>query len=273
MKFRIPEVLIGIFLTIAVLAIGATIPGIYPKYQGHQTETDNAAPKISTRDITDERIADYTEALAWFTLIMALASGALFWVTWRAGVRQSREMQASIAIAKQSADAATLQAKSASQAELPIVVVQNFEANPMKGEPINLPELPETIVILYSIINYGRTPAEFDSYCIETRFTKIPPIAPEYNRIHEITPGTMLLPNGPGLNQQEIISIKGKVREDLLAEKIHLWVYGFVRFKDYLGNPHETRFAAMALPYNPKPGVWLAFVYSSDTPAEYSKRN
>jgi hypothetical protein len=45
-----------------------------------------------------------------------------------------------------------------------------------------------------------------------------------------------------------------------------LWIYGYVRFTDFLGNPHETRFVTMGLLHSDKPGSWFTFVYSSETP-------
>lgn len=188
-------------------------------------------------------------------------------------------MKASIAVAARNAEATTtaanaadLQAKGMTGAELPIVLVQNFIVKAAEGTPVNQTDIPEYPVLHYSIVNHGRTPAELESYCLETRITKNLPETPEYERIYPLSPGAMLLPHQGQLNFQCNFDVKGRKRAALLDESEHLWIYGYVRFTDFLGNPHETRFVAMGLLHSDKPGSWFTFVYSSETPTAYAQR-
>jgi hypothetical protein len=227
-------------------------------------------------------VAVATVWVAIFTGVLAIATVRLWNSTTdlaKFAEEQSRDMKDSIAVAEKAANAATtaanaadLQAKGMIGAELPIVLVQNFIVKAAEGTPINQTDIPEYPVLHYSIVNYGRTPAELESYCLETRITKNLPETPEYERIYPLSPGAMLLPHQGQLNFQYIFDVKGRKRAALLDESEHLWIYGYVRFTDFLGNPHETRFVTMGLLHSDKPGSWFTFVYSSETPPAYAKR-
>jgi hypothetical protein len=221
---------------------------------------------------------------AWFTAGLFAATVALVLATGVLGFFsyvQSRDMKASIAVAKQSADAAKkaadaadLQAKTLFQAELPIVLVHNFRVAAREGEAINQLEIPEYPIFHFTIFNYGRTPAELVSYCVEQKVAKRLPETPEYEIERLITPGTVLGPHGGNIPFTHPLTVMGRERAVILNESEYLWLYGFVKFKDFMGTgeTHETRFAAMGLLHSERPGQWFMFVYGSDTPAAYAER-
>jgi hypothetical protein len=61
-----------------------------------QSQTEHATEPKNQKDITDERLANYTLLLAWFTGILAASTIGLWVVTWRASIKQSEDMKASI---------------------------------------------------------------------------------------------------------------------------------------------------------------------------------
>ena len=49
-----------------------------------------------------------------------------------------------------------------------------------------------------------------------------------------------------------------------------LWGYGFIRYTDFLGDPHEYRFCRRCIWKGGLSGL-VEFVSESDTPAEYTR--
>lgn len=86
-KFR--KISLGI--AAVIFAVGMSVQIIYPTNDNAQTKTNERAENISATLAADERIADYTKALAWLTGILALSTIGLWVVTWRVGVKQSRD--------------------------------------------------------------------------------------------------------------------------------------------------------------------------------------
>jgi hypothetical protein len=65
--------------------------------------TNNAkteADHITKPETTDDRLAQYTLWLAIFTGVLSVSTIGLWFVTWRGGIRQSADMQATIALAR-----------------------------------------------------------------------------------------------------------------------------------------------------------------------------
>jgi hypothetical protein len=98
-RFRVPEIVLGALLLVAIFAMGAAVQIINPENQSQHRQRTNDAPKDSSGDrgiSSDERIAKYTEELAWATVVLALSTLGVLIVTWRAGVRQSGDMKAAL---------------------------------------------------------------------------------------------------------------------------------------------------------------------------------
>jgi hypothetical protein len=96
MRFRPHELFLGVFLTVAVFAIGfVSSPIPQPKAQQEQ-KTAKSSEEISPKSSADERVADYTLAVAWLTGVLAFSTIGLWVVTWRSGNRQSKDMEAAV---------------------------------------------------------------------------------------------------------------------------------------------------------------------------------
>jgi hypothetical protein len=86
------------------------------------------APDKSQKDITDERIASYTLLLAWFTGVLAVSTIGLWVVTWRSGIRQSRDMEASVIETRRIGEAQTRAYVSISAAQIGFMFHANAPA-------------------------------------------------------------------------------------------------------------------------------------------------
>jgi hypothetical protein len=95
-RFRIPEIVLGALITLAMLAFGATIFVFNPKNNQAQYKTAKTTPQVSSEALTNERIADYNETLDWLTGGLVFSTVGLWIVTWLSGRRQSRDMEAAL---------------------------------------------------------------------------------------------------------------------------------------------------------------------------------
>ena len=136
-------------------------------YQDTYYEPEQSAERISTPISTDERLADYTEALAWWTAFLAIVAAAELGYL----VRQERWMKESVAAAKLAADAAKDAARAASaQVELAreefnathrpeIIVHSAIEATAvMRGNG-------KAIAASFTYFNKGNVPAQNVAIC------------------------------------------------------------------------------------------------------------
>ena len=94
-RFRIPEIVLGMLLTIAAVAIYSVLI-IYPKDNAAKSKPTNNPPQVALETAINQRIADYNEALDWLTGFLVAANIALWLATWRSGVRQSHDTAAFI---------------------------------------------------------------------------------------------------------------------------------------------------------------------------------
>jgi len=101
LKFRFPEIVLGILLAVAIFATGMVVDSSRRQEQSVQKQkTEQSTAHIAAKNDAEETIAFYTKALAWFTAVLAVSTIGLWAVTWLAGRRQSRDMQASIKLAR-----------------------------------------------------------------------------------------------------------------------------------------------------------------------------
>jgi hypothetical protein len=87
MKFRVPEIFLGCFLTIAVFAMGFVFSSSYhPPQSTEQSQPHSADDHKRSKEATEERLADYTWWLALLTGALAVSTVGL-WVATGIGVR------------------------------------------------------------------------------------------------------------------------------------------------------------------------------------------
>ena len=245
---------------------------------------------------TDAAISSHDKSIvAVFTVVLAVSTIGLWGATvrlWAAGerqleliarnaVQQSQDMQASIAAAQKAADAADLSAKGAIGVELPIITLDHMRLSRTAGVSgilVGYPgELSEPRI---GFRNHGRTAAELTAWCVEWAVEKRLPEIPTYKTIVPYMPGTFL-PEYAGQPysfplSSYVIRLKADEISAIEDESEYLWVFGYLAYRDFLGNPHEMRFCAKWEAYGPTRAdgskVPLGFVYESEIPPAYTRK-
>jgi hypothetical protein len=190
-----------------------------------------------------------TVAIGVFTLTLKLSTDKL----WKAAKDQiaaaenaakiqSANMNASIAVAKEAADAAKLSAQAAINVELPRLFATKID---FELATLNLVD-PESSLqkISVTITNYGRTPAFL--YCESAEILPGPlPAVPIYPNAVDLEPGILI-------EKGQLRTLIARCRDNhahfdarpfVTGQKM-LWVYGIIRFQDFLNERHALRFCA-----------------------------
>jgi hypothetical protein len=248
------------------------------------------------KESAEEAIARYNWWLTLFTAILAVATLGLGLATiglYFAGERQLRHVQVEarrarawrladeerlreqIKIAQQGADAASLNARAAVAVELPILAPLTIALHREPGfiGRVDMPGPISTLRINFK--NWGRTHAELISQYVEWLVAAKLPEIPVYKTELAFPPGTFV-ESGKNLRdapQDFIINIQPDEVEAIAKEEKFLWVYGYLSFNDFLGNPHQHRWCASWGAYQlPNGATAHGFIYDLKTPPDYIKR-
>lgn len=171
------------------------------------------------------------------------------------------------------ADAAKLSADAVIRVELPILALKraNLIAN---GHvvPTGIP-LPQNFKPNSTITNLGHSPAEITHGCVEWAVINKLPLKPEYKIIVPYAPGIIVVKDGhiPLDVPCQIILTQDQIGEVATTQK-WLWIFGFINYKDFLGNPHESRFCIKWASIPQRDGGPVGFVWDDETPPEYTRR-
>jgi hypothetical protein len=267
-----------------------------PINQNAAKQKERAANAESPKESTEEAIARYNEWLTIFTAILAVATVGLGFATvglyfvsqrqlrhaeieahraraWR--LRDNERLREQINIAQQGADAASLNARAAVAVELPILAPLTIALHRKPGV-IGRVDMPGSISTLrINFKNWGRTHAELISQYVEWLVAAKLPEIPVYKTELAFPPGTFV-ESGKNLRdapQDFIINIQPDEVEAIAKEEKFLWVYGYLSFNDFLGNPHQHRWCASWGAYQlPNGATAHGFIYDLKTPPEYTKR-
>jgi hypothetical protein len=169
MKQRIPELLIGFLLAIALCAIGLVfVPSLLP---------DGA--HLTGHEAADERVARYTWWLAILTFGLVLVSGFQGFFL----IRADRT-------ARMSADAAQAQTRNFTKLERPYIYVYNADGLFLDAEC----EDPYHF-LKYAVANYGKTPATIDGVFVGMTVGTMP--EPPQRRLgwHPLNVAPIMIPN------------------------------------------------------------------------------
>jgi hypothetical protein len=166
----------------------------HPK--GTQQNKPTSAPEQKNqKDIGDERLADYTLLLAWFTGVLAVSTVGLWIVTWRGGDKQSRDTQESLRLTAIAATAATAQAEIARKAltdiERPYLFIFNVSRLTVEDFfDMDEEEIGHALKASYDVANHGKIPAIIESlHSNLSVFTDpLDPLAADYNHPLVIAP-------------------------------------------------------------------------------------
>jgi hypothetical protein len=208
------------------------------------------------RDLTG--VWGFLRELNWVPTLLTLFNGVVAIFAYRlwkstAGLiglarEQSRDLKEMIVVAregadaaKRSAEAASLQARAMVGAELPrleLSYVNLANSDQSVRQALRAP----SIDIQFS--NYGRTTALLIETCVEVRLGHTLPSEPTYGFV-DMLPVVEAVEGGKSVGaaaHRRLGDLSDTQVQGLLGGLDNLWVYGFVRFRDFLGMQHKMGF-------------------------------
>jgi hypothetical protein len=201
------------------------------------------------------------------------------------GEQQSRDMAASVAVAERSAKAAEEAACANILVQMPVLTIramglyqpgQPYGSNEPYTVPIQGGVPPERSQVAVQIANTGKTVAAATEQCVEHSLGLKLPTAPQYKTIIPMPVGEVIEAEDGFVTlhvRNHFIHLLPEYRKQMSDPigGLRLWIYGFLRYTDFLGKPHEFRFCKRWLAYQFPGGPPGGFVSDSDTPAEYTR--
>jgi hypothetical protein len=212
----------------------------------------------------------------WIPPLLTLFSGLVavfaYWL-WRStssligvATEQSRDLKDMIVVAreaadaaKRSAEAASLQARAMVGAELPRLELGDVHlacSDQSVRQALKAPSVD------LRFTNYGRTTALVLEKCIEVRLGQSLPHDPAYDFVDAL-PVVEAVESGKSIGAEALRRL-GDLSESqvqgLLGGLNKIWVYGFVRFRDFLGMEHKMGFCLRWKPPNGEASTGGSFV-------------
>jgi hypothetical protein len=234
--------------------------------QDAEKQTEKAERDRKEKAIIDEklafetqRIADYTDRLALFTVllfIVAISQAGLF-------VWQLLEMKGAGRDTKSAAEASLKQANAIIDAERPYVFFKITHPGLVAQNERLIPDIETKGRLHFELINAGKTPAMLDEfkelYPVIEGITDAPtPLDPMKDRGRLLPIGTISTASSPfsratNLFNEETVPEIRKMLTPMASEQRRIFFQGFVRYFDAFGNHYITGFLAA---YSPLHSAW-----------------
>jgi hypothetical protein len=183
------------------------------------------------------------DIIAVSTLVVAIFTGTLWWVTWgmvRIAKDQQIDTKLALEVAKQSADAATKSANAVLGVELPRFTVSRIYLNKIE-EDIRV-AIQDGFPIFY-FVNEGRTSAEVIAESVDWEVCEILPAEPMYGRASMARLGTIIQPGEEYITKRRHgVALALSEVDAVVTNKSRLWVYGRIVYRDFIGNIKHKRF-------------------------------
>jgi hypothetical protein len=217
--------------------------------------------------------------LVLFNGILAIFTVRLFYNA----AEQSQDTKASIAIAERAARAAELSAQASIGLQLPRLAARSMHLYE-PGQPYGSYRPFGTLIVSgnprewsqvsVKISNIGNTNAVVTGECIDYFVGPRLPRTPAY-KVTLPSPVDHIIQAEGSMDLQLLnyfIHLTEQQRSALRTIELshHIWVYGFIRYSDFLGHAHEYRFCRKLIWKGGLDGR-VSFVSESDTPEEYTK--
>lgn len=263
-KFRIPEIVLGVLFAVAIFAMGMLFQSSLPSpnqqaAQGGNHSAENRPPKIAGPDSPDERIANYTWWLSAFTLALVAVSGFQIFFLTRADKT-----------ARITAEAAMLSAKAAVRIALPQFVLTRITwptVNDRLGLTLGT-EKPDV-----TLKNYGRSVAVVTSQCLVVRPAVALPPNPDYppESIQAVDFG-QAVDTGDGHQIVGTTKLTSEQIDAIIGKRETLWLYGYIEYRSFLGTRYCSGFcSALRLGEWPRISRDLEFIQAGPDSYTYNK--
>jgi len=230
--FRTHELFLGVFLTVAVFALGFGVASsVFPPNTKPETAAQEHSKQEASKASTDERIADYT----WW---LAVLTGGLVFVALGQGVFIARSDKT----ARIAANAADLSARAAVAIELPIMIVD--PDNGSFGDRIEFGRRTEEFCIMrIGYKNEGRTKAFPVEVAFGWTIGNELPANPVYR---ETRPFAIDSSIGPDILQVDTVNLWVDLpdgsHDQIRGGTTTFWFYCRLAYLDFMQTRHEAGF-------------------------------
>jgi len=181
--------------------------------------------------------------IAAFTIVLAVSTIGL----WRSTEKLWEAVERQIRVATDAANAAKKSADAAVAVELPMLLVTAIVLEPSSTRDDTSEYFPDvTSRICMSYENLGKTPAILTKISFVWKVIKEMPRKPLYTDIQLFETGHIVRPGDRqnyetgfniDLTQDQIFAIR--------KNELSFWVYGFIEYRDFMGEEHNTGFCAL----------------------------
>jgi hypothetical protein len=245
------QIVLGIFGVVftGIAAVAAIAAALYAKDAAAQAkrsaDADNANLSATQAGMEEAR-KDAVKHDKRFTEQLALSQETMEYTarTARAMESSARAMERQAIATAKAAEAGNLSFEIARAIELPTLILNK----PSMGDRLpNMKDMLVRGVVELSVRNYGRTPA----FLVE-QFSEISlePLSdtPRYSKCHPLDADQVVM---PGADRDLYVAAKrGGISDEeaaaILAGSKTMSVYGFVKYRDFLGNYSTMRFLKVA---------------------------
>jgi len=158
--------------------------------------------------------------------------------------QQKGIMESGLAATEKAANAADRSATAAIGVELPRLILSHLDFAPTGTEPGPWNTRLQYPNIVASVRNYGRTPAFIKSKSLDIKWGSLPQ-EPNYSEhAVDVEPETVVEARDIYSlgDMRPRPSIAASETEAIEKGQMYLWAYGYVAYKDFLGNPHLCAF-------------------------------
>jgi hypothetical protein len=239
MKYRVPEIFLGVFLAVAIFALGFLFASsIFPPNANLETAAQEHSKQETSKASTDERIADYT----WW---LAVLTGGLVFVASGQGVfiaRSDKTARIAANAAKRAADATSASvdlARDTAKRQLRAYVTVNGVIRTKNPGDLS----GEGFAVLVDIKNSGQTPASDSLQWARIEIREFPLVTRLPIHCLENPTKGILPPEAKNLAFPTFTRALTTIEENaILANHTAVYVYGEIEYLDVFGDRQLTQF-------------------------------
>jgi len=237
------------------------------------------AQERSQQAVMERNLADYT----WYLVLATCALAAIALVQAILFMWQLLYMKAGLAESAAATKAATKASAAAIAIELPVIrptgpdsllYVETLPApNAPYGGGVYNGEIPPKRFVLSDVgfRNVGRSHALLHETLIGWCVASTLPNEPQYTETFVSKPGDIVKPDGEKMLSIDLgIELSAEQRVQLEAKVAFFWLYGALRYFDFMGEPHEIGFC-WKWGREVEAGLYY-FFSASDVPKAYLRR-
>jgi hypothetical protein len=256
---KIRRVVSILLIGLSIIIIDLPQSSIFPEYQqpdnsrsitSHEENREGKDGKTFWQRTTDDPIAFFTLLLTLFTAVLAVSTIGLWIVTWRGAKKQAADMQESLRISRDAANATEKAASAALKSANALIKADRahifvddivFDLPTKNKMPY---ELPRIVKVNVTFVNNGRTAAIIrevnGNVFFSVKMPEIPPYDSENCLVEDFTlkneiksiPFTYMLKQAINIEDQTL----HKNREKFI------FCFGFVRYEDIFGSEYVRGF-------------------------------